>query len=209
MDLLLKVAILVVVLIVIFSAIFLIFTRSTQTGPVTEAQAQQLVLNDVKSSSPNATVAVISTSPSPSEANSWVIVLSVVYNATKPCPTLFIAGYDYPAFGLAPSNYTEYTNKCVIYGLSTAPTYVISSPEIAIAKSYNSSAPELVNFVDDYGYKNVNVYATFYTNFAPPALNQSFNNVWLVNYTASAAPYNQYVVLGQSGQLVGNYTVSK
>lgn len=208
MDLLSRVAVLIVVLIVIFSAVFLIFVKPQQSGPVTKAQAQQLVLNDIKAANPNATVTIVSTDQSSTEPNSWIIVLSVVYNATRPCPTLFIAGYDYPAFGLAPSNYTEYTNKCVIYGLSTAPTYVISSPEIAIARSYNSSAQELVNFVSDYGYSNVNVYAKFYTNFTTPA-NQSFSNIWLVNYTANSATYNQYVLLSQSGQLVGNYSVVK
>ncbi len=209
MDLLLKVATLVVVLVIIFSAVFLVFVRPSQTGPVTQAQAQQLVLNDVKAANPNAAVTVVASTPSTLEANSWSIVLSVVYNATRPCPTLFIQEYDYPALGLSPSTDNLYTTKCIIYGLSAAPTYVISSPEIAIARSYNSSASELVNYVNDYGYNNVNVYATFYTNFTSPELNKSFNNVFLVNYTANNAPYNQYVVLGQSGQIVGNYTISK
>ncbi len=215
MDLLLKVAILVAVLIIIFSAVFLIFVRPLQTGPLTQTQAEQLVLNDIKAANPNATVTVVAVGPSPSFNNSYGIVLSVVYNATRPCPTLSIQGYDYPATGLLPSTDNLYTNgtasMCKIYGasLADAPTYVISSPEVAIARSYNSSASEIVNYVDDYGYNNVNVYATFYANFAPAQLNKSFNNVWLVNYTANSAPYYQYVVLGQSGQIVGNYSISK
>lgn len=215
MDLLLKVAILVAVLIIIFSAFFLIFVRPLQTGPVTQAQAEQLVLNDIKAANPNATVTVVAVGPSPSFNGSFSIVLSVVYNATRPCPTLSIQGYDYPATGLVPSTDNLYTNgtasKCTINGASlvNAPTYVISSPEVAIARSYISSTSAIVNYVSAYGYKNVNVYATFYANFAPSELNQSFNNVWLVNYTANSAPYYQYVILGQSGLIVGNYTASK
>jgi hypothetical protein len=210
MDLLLKVGILIIVLIVIFGAAFLIFVHTGQSGPLTQAQAQQIVLNDIKASNPNATVTVVSSSPSPSFNNSWSIVLAIVYNATRPCPTLFIEGFDYPATGLSISHGIDnlYTTKCVISGLSTAPTYVISSPEIAIARSYNTSSPELVNYVTLYGYNNVNVYATFYANLGASAtpLGQSFSNIWLVNYTAKNAPYSQYVVLAQSGQIIGNYT---
>ncbi len=211
MDLLLKVGILIFILVALIGIAFLAFVHPSATGPITQAQAEQLVLNDVKASSPNATVSVISVSPSILENNSWDAVLSVVYNGTRPCPTLIIQEFDYPATGLQPSTDVNYTTRCVVYGLSTAPSYVISSPEIAIARSYNTMTPVLLNFVTDYGYKNVNVYAAFYSNITANAtpLGVPFSNSWIVNYTSAHANYNQYVVLGQSGQILGNYTITK
>src|SRR5580693_1614219 len=147
MDLLLKVGILIVVLVVIASAIFLIYVHATQSGPLTKQQAEALVVNDIISQNPNAVITVVSASPSILANNSWSITLSIVYNGTKPCPTLFIQGYDYPATGLVPSTDNLYTRGCIIYGLSTAPTYVISSPDIAIARSYSSNSPLLTNYV--------------------------------------------------------------
>lgn len=217
MDLILKVGILIVVLVVMISAVWL-FTAHQSSGQLTETQAKQLVLNDVKASNPNATVSAISVTNSTLEANSWQIILSVIYNATRPCPTLFIEGFDYPATGLVPSTDNLYTkgtlnssaNGCIIYGLSTAPSYVISSPEVAIARSYNSTtAPQLYTYVRGFGYDNVAVHAAFYAN---PCQNASCNypgNVWIVNYSAVDASYNEYVVLDQSGALVGNYTANK
>ena len=193
-------------------AVFLIFVKTAQSGPLTQGQAQSLVLNDIKSQNPAATVAVVSVYPSTLTNNSWNIVSSVVYNATKPCPTLFIQSYDYPATGLQPSTDNLYTRGCVIYGLSTAPTYVISSPYIAIARASSSNSIAVTNYVANTN--PVYAYATFYANLSASitaltncsACNKSFSNVWLVNYTGNS-PSNLYVVLGQSGMIVANYTL--
>lgn len=215
MDLLLKVGILILALVVIASAVFLIFVHTTQAGPLTKQQAESLVLNDIISQNPNAAVTVVSASPSILANNSWSIVLSIVYNGTKPCPTLFIQEYDYPALTFVNGTNNQYSKEynntpkgCIIYGLSTAPTYVISSPQIAIARSYGSNSSIINNYVGDFGYNNVNVYATFYPTISASMtpLNQTYSNVWIVNYTTPIAHYNQYVILGQSGQIVANYT---
>jgi hypothetical protein len=220
MDLLVKVAVLVIVLVVIAGAAFYIFVHQMQSGPLTQAQAENTVLTDIKASSPTATVTVVSVSPSTLENDSWNIVLSVAYNITRPCPTLSIESFDYPATGLAGSPSTDNlysTSKlnnitgmreCVIIGLSYAPTYVISSPYIAISRAYITNATELTNYVQDYGYNNVNAYASFYSNLSASMtpLNLNYNNVWVVNFTAPRAPFNQYVILGQNGQILANYT---
>jgi hypothetical protein len=99
----------------------------------------------------------------------------------------------------------------VIYGLTSAPNYVISSSEIAIVRAYTSNAPELTNYVNTYSYINTNVYAKFYytLNASATPLNKSYTNVWLVNFTAVPAPYNQYVILNQSGTIKANFTTAK
>ena len=159
MDLILKVGVLIVVLVVVISVVWLLASHQ-KSGQLTQSQAEQLVLSDVKQSNPNATISVVSVTNSPLEANSWQITLSVTYNGSRPCPTLLIEGFDYPATGLVPSTDNLYTKGCVIYGLSNAPSYVISSPEIAIVRSYTANSATITHYVSTYGYNNTIVHAS-------------------------------------------------
>ncbi len=210
MDLILKVGVLIVVLVVIFSVAWALSSHASSTK-VTQSQAEQLVLNDVKQSNPNATVTVVSVTNSTLEANSWQVILSVTYNGTRPCPTLLIEGFDYPATGLVPSTDNLYTKGCVIYGLSNAPSYVISSPEIAIVRSYTANSTTIMHYVGTYGYNNTVVHAAFYPSLRANAtpIGMQFSNVWLVNYSAAGTSYNLLAVLAQSGQIQGTYNSSK
>ncbi|MDE1870971.1 MAG: hypothetical protein KGI06_01900 [Candidatus Micrarchaeota archaeon] len=209
MDLLGQVAVIVIILVVVFTAAF-ILTTQTQKHELTAAQAKQFVINDLKASNPSANITVINISNSSLEKGSYDIVLSIVYNATRPCPTLFIEGFDYPATGLVPSVDNLYTKNCIIYGLSNAPSYVISSPEIAIARSYNQGIGQITNYVSAYGYNNTAVTATFYPylNDNQTNLGQNFYNVWLIRYRATDANYSVYAVLDSSGAVSGNYTAT-
>jgi hypothetical protein len=211
MNLIMKVLVLVVAIIVVAGVVLYAFGSGGggNNQALTQAKAEQLVLSDVNATNPGALVTIENVSPSALASNSWNIVLSVVYNATTPCPTLLIEGFDYPATGLSPSTYNQYTNKCVIYGLSTAPSYVIGSQYIAIARSYNNTVA--YNYVNTYGYKTAVVHAKFYSTLyanQTPIGNQ-FTSVWLVNYSAVPATYNQYLILSLSGSLLGNYTSTK
>lgn len=206
MDLLGRVAIIVLVVIVAATVAFMLI-GPVFSGPLTSQQAVQLVLKDMRNSTPDANISVITVQPSTLKTGSWNIVLSVVYNASKPCPTLFIETFDYPALGFVPSVDNLYTSHCVIYGISTAPSYVISSPYIAIARSYNQSFAPVTSYVKTFGYNNTVVHARFLSqggNATP--LNGNFTSVWLVNYTAKNAPYSEYVVMSSSGTIVANYT---
>lgn len=207
MDLLARVGI-VAVVVVVFLSLILFVSAPRSAQPLNKTQAVQAVLNDVKANNTNALIGVVYVSNSTAEANSWQVVLSVVYNGTKPCPTLMIEGFDYPATGFVPTQSNLYTRGCIIYGISSAPSYVISSPYIAVARSYNSMYAPLVNYVNSFGYNYVNTSARFYQNVSPSftPLNRSFSNVWIINYTASGAPYRQYAVFSQSGSALGNYT---
>jgi hypothetical protein len=213
MELLVKVAVIVIVLVIIFSGLFILFTRSTQKQ-LTAVQAEQLVINDLKSANPAADITVINVSNSTLQKGSYNIVLTIVYNSTRPCPTLFIEGFDYPATGLVPSVDNLYTkgnsSSCIINGLASTPfsTYVISAPQVAIARSYNQSIPQVKGYVSLYGYNNTNVNARFYQNLsqASTGLSQSYYNVWLVQYKAINANYSYYEVLGSTGTIVASYT---
>jgi hypothetical protein len=210
MELIEKVAIIVVVLVIIFSGVFLFIKHSSSSKP-TAAQAEQFVINDVKQANPSANVTVIDVSNSTVESGSYNIILSIVYNATRPCPTLFITEYDYPATGLVPSLDNLYVGNCKIYGLNPSLSgYDISSPEVAIAQSYSKNITAVTNLVSTYGYNNTYVTAMFYPTLSSnqTALDQNFSNVWLIKYSATNADYSAYVVLNSSGTVAGNYTTS-
>lgn len=206
MDLLGKVAVIVVLLIVVFSAA-IILTRHTGQTQLTAAQAEQFVLNDLRSSNPGANVTVLNISNSTLKAGSYNIVLSIAYNSTKPCPTLFIEEFDYPATGLVPSLDNLYTKNCTIYGLSSAPSFVISSPEIAIARSYNQNVSTIIQYVNTFGYDNTAVSATFYPylNNTLTHQSQSYYNAWLINYDAKNANYSVYTIMYSNGSVVETY----
>lgn len=209
MDLLAKVGVAVVIFIVIAGIGFYAFGMlAGQATALTAQKATQIVISDLKLRNPTADVTIISVTPSTLAAGSWSMTFSVVYNSTSPCPTLFIEGFDYPATGLVPSVDNLYTENCTIYGLSTAPTYVISSPAIAIVKSYDSGFAPITNYVNNYGYGNTTVHAKFFatleSNMTP--LNRTFYNVWDINYTAIRAGYSQFAILNSSGAIAGNYT---
>ncbi len=217
MDLLAKVGIGAVILIIIFAGVLVFRYAATRSGPLSASQAQQVVQRDLKLAYPNATINVINVTPSTLASGSWNVFVSQVYNATRPCPTVYLEQYDYPATGLVPSVANLYTQHCIIYGLSNTSlpyyTYLITSPEIAIAKSFNTSFPALVVYVNTYGYNSTNVYASHYQSFTPnksvlPS-GRSFSDIWLVNYTNVRAPYSEYVILNSSGSILFNYTISR
>ncbi len=207
MELLGRVAIIAAVVIVIAAVAFLLSSHVI-SGALTSQQAVQYVLSDMRASNPSANITVINVSASALKAGSWNIVLSAVYNASKPCPTLFIEDFDYPATGLVPSVDNLYTSHCVIYGISTAPSYVISSPYIAIARSYNQSFAPITAYVRAAGYNNTFVHARFFStlNYSATPLNENFTSVWLINYTAKSANHSEYVVMSSSGAIIANYT---
>lgn len=209
MDLLTKVAVAVVIIILIAGAGFLIYNAiSEHATSLTAQQASQIVVRDLLLQSPSANITIINVTPSALKRGSWSVTLSVVYNATRPCPTLFIEAFDYPATGLVPSIDNLYTQRCVVYGLPTAPSYVISSPSIAMVQSYDSGFPPIADYVSTYGYNSTTVHARFFATLpsSMTPLNRTFYNAWLVNYTAKGAPHSQYVILSTSGAIIGNYT---
>ncbi len=200
MDLLARVGILIVIIVVIFSAFILVFSNGAPQK-LTQQQAVQTVLSDVQTGNPGAQVNVINVTGSRLENDSWSITLGVVYNATRPCPTLSIESYDYPATGLVPTTDNLYTSNCQIFSFSAAPYYVVSSAQIAMVKAHNSDS-NLRNYTKDFGYDSVNASAIFYSTLK--LYGTTYQKIWLVNYTASNANYGVYDLLNQSGYIVAS-----
>lgn len=212
MDLIGRVAVVAVLLIIVFTIAFLVLPHSGQSKPT----PLQVVLKDVQDSNPGASVTVLSITNSTYENGSTAIVLSIVYNGTRPCPTVGIEQFDYPAFSLSSSYPNFYTQgHCIIINLKTnQSTYVISNPEIAVARSYNQSIDHnitnVTNYVSKFGYNNTVVKATSYPylNNNQTHLSQSYYNVWLVKYSAANAPFSVFVVMYQNGSIITNYVNS-
>jgi hypothetical protein len=209
MGLLLNVAVIAAVVIVIAVAVFLIFPATAVSTKLTPLRAESLVVNDIKTQNPNANVTVISVSNSTLEpGKSWQVVASVIYNGSKPCPIVMIDVFDYPALGL--QNYTAnlYTRGCVINGLTSAPSYVISLPQIAIARSYSLNDTAIMDYVSKFGYGNTFVSASFKGQTQTNSIFGNESNVWLVRYKATNANYSLNAVLNQSGMITQTYNAS-
>jgi len=212
MGLLSTVAIIAVVVIVIIGAV-LVMTYKTANTKLTVQQAEGLVVNDIKAQNPTANVSQIGAATNSSLApNSWVITLSVVYNGTRPCPTVQIEQFDYPATGLQSTTSTTYSyysqNGCTVPSSQNQnQQYNITLPDkssIAIATSYASGNNSIGAYVDKFGYANTFVTARFQGGTNSGAFGNE-TNVWLVRYKATNANYSLIAVLDQSGVITQTF----
>jgi len=211
MELLAKAGIIAIIIAIAVLVVGVFLIPNTFVPPVTARQAEEIVLSDLYAQDPNAIITVINVSQSSLEASSWTVVVTIVHNATRACPTLVLESFDYPAVTFVSSRENTYTQACYIYNLINAPSYIISSPYVAITKSFTLSNTTIMDYVNTYGYNNTVVYANFYTtlNETHTPLNETFHNLWLVNYTASGASYSVIALLNQSGSLAATYTLMK
>lgn len=209
MDLFAKVTVAIVVIILIGALLFVLLQHFSSSA-VTEKQAESYVISDLKQQNPNVSISIINVSPSTLAKGSWNVIVGLVYNGTRACPTVLIEGYDYPAMTLLSNIYDLYTTGCRIYGISSAPSYVISLPQIAVARATNVSS-YASSYVYFFGYDNTIAKAHYFSalNSSSTPLGENFTDVWLVNYTATNAHYSEYIVLSESGSVLGNYSASK
>ena len=206
MGLLSTAAIIAVVAIIIAGVAFYLFTKAVPAGSLTLGQAEQLVINDIKQQNPTANVTLLpGASNSTLERNSFYIPLSVVYNGSRPCPTLLIETFDYPATGLHPTNDTQASGfasgVCNVYVHGSLPPY----PPLFIASSYASNDPAISRYVSDFGYNNVFVMADHELNNTAVG---NYTNVWLVRYQAANANYSLIALLDPSGAILQTYNNS-
>ncbi len=199
MDLIMKVFVIVIIAIAVLSGVLMIMNGSSGNQgqkPLNETTATQLVLTDLKASNPNATINILSITPSMLQNKSWNIVVSFAYNSTRPCPRYLTEAFDYPATGLAPTTYDIFTNytagQCKVFVATNSTT--INVPEIAIATAFNANAVQ--KFISLNRYNETSAKA------------QLNGTVWVINYSAPYAGYYQYVKLNMYGKLIGNYTVA-
>ena len=211
MDLFAKVAIAAVIIIAIAIVAFYL-VRAHSTPSVTEQQAESFVISDLEQSNPNASINIVSASPSLLKSGSWDIVVSIIYNGTRACPTVMVRSFDYPALTLSSvvDSYTSGTVPCFVHGLSNVTSYFISLPEVAIAAATNSSAAA-ESYTSLFGYNETIVHAHYYTNITASStpLGKNLSDAWLVNYTALDANYSEYVALSGAGRVLGSFSMQK
>ncbi len=204
MDLLLRVILIALIIGVVIGGAYLVIQKISGEQ-ITQSQATSLILHDLSQAYPNGLISITNVTPS-IYPGSWHVYASIILNATSPCPTYEIYSFDYPKYGFVYRVESVYTSDCVVYGLRQNKSYIIGSYPVAIARSYSLSIPLIGEFVSTYGFANVSVLANFYTslNFS----NQTFHNVWVVNYSATDVGYSVYAILNQTGGTpLLNYTL--
>ncbi len=212
MDLFGKIAIATIAVIFIFGVIFgagVLFYHPL-SKPLTSAQAEALVLKDIQQQYPNAVFNVISISKSNLTADSWNVVLNVVYNSTKACPEVMTEGFDYPAVTLVPSDEVVYSSNCKVYGFGYAPDYVISQPYIAITRAYESGNTSILNYVGEYGYNNTSAYASYYRtgNSFLYSIGINSTDAWIIKYNATDTAKVLYAAMGANGTILATSEVN-
>ncbi|MEM0154408.1 MAG: hypothetical protein QW814_01055 [Methanothrix sp.] len=212
MNLFGKIAIATIAVIFVFGVIFgaLLLFYHPVSKPLTSTQAEALVLKDIQQEYPNAVFSVISISKSNLTADSWNVVLNIVYNSTKPCPEVMTEGFDYPAVTLVPSDEVLYSSDCKVYGFGYAPDYVISQPYIAITRAYESGNPQILDYIGRYGYNNTNAYASYYKNGNSFLYSIGINSTdaWIIKYNSTKTANVLYAEMGTNGTVLATSMVN-
>jgi hypothetical protein len=115
---------------------------------------------------------------------------------SSPCPSYSIYSYDYPKYGFINRTENTYTRNCVIYGAQNK-SYIIASFPVAITWSYDLDVPQVLTFVKSYGFGNVTVNASYFSNTT--VLGKNYTNIWLVRYASANANHTVSVLLSQVG----------
>lgn len=205
MELLLRMLIVIAVVVVVLLGVYYAL-QSSFFQHVTKQQAESLVTADLQRLYPNSAINITNDTAS-TYSGSWHIAVSVVLNATSPCPSFFVYTFDYPQFGFVYRVQNTYTNNCVIYGLSQNKTFIVSSYPVAITKSYVLGVPSIRNYLNSQGFGSVTVTARFFSSTA--ILGTNYTNVWLVKYSSTKATYSVYALLSQvNGTLLRTYNLT-
>jgi hypothetical protein len=203
MGLLSTAAVIAIIAIVVAAAVLFAFTKVPNTK-LTLVQAKSLVISDIEAQNPTANVTFLPGASNSTLPNSFYIPLSVVYNGSKPCPTVMIEAFNYPAGGLRPINDTQASafdsGNCNIYVQGSLPPYA----PLFIASSYASGNSLIRSYVNRFGY--VNTFVTASRGDSAIVGNQT--NVWLVTYKAVNANYSLYAILNPSGTVTQAYNSS-
>ena len=202
MELISKIAVFVILLIAIFGIAYVLSQHLNQSA-LTSNTVEGYVIKDLQQQNPNSSIKIINVTPSSIESGSWDVVVRLISNSTRACPTLLIEGFDYPAMTLLPSLYNKYVGNCVISGSAYSSSYVVGNPAVAITEVYEQKNPAMMGYLNQYGYNNTHVGAKFYytLNDSTLPINTSMHNAWVITYNAVNANYSLYAVLNQSGRI--------
>ncbi len=192
--------VLAVLVIIVVGIVYFVSSKGVLSR-VTESQAVQLVISDLENKYPGGIINVTNVTPSQRYPGSWHIVLSLILNATSPCPDYVVYAYDYPAFTFVPTTVNVYTNSCRIFGFNSSLPYRIASAPVAITRATQLNISSVVAFIKSYGYSNVSAHAIFLPYVVVDGKN--LTNVWQVTYSSPKSNYSVNVWLTQlNGTLV-------
>ncbi|MCL4363211.1 hypothetical protein M1439_02055 [Candidatus Marsarchaeota archaeon] len=202
MELISKIAVFAILLIAIFGIAY-VLSQHLNPSTLTANTVEGYVIKDLQQQNPNSSIKIINVTPSSIKSGSWDVVVRLISNGTRACPTLLIEGFDYPAMTLLPSLYNKYVGNCVISGSAYSSSYVVGNPAVAITEVYEQKNPAMMGYLSQYGYNNTQVNAKFYylLNDSILPINASMHNAWVITYQAVNANYSLYAVLNQSGKI--------
>ena len=207
MDLLGKVLIGVIAVIILAMIVFVAVTHVAAAKKFTAQQAETFISNYLQQLSPGASVDIINVTPSKLVNGSWDVFAGVIYNQTKPCPTIVIEDFDYPATSMLPRTDNVYASNCTIYGNTSITT--VRLPAIATAASYQGSAAAKA-YVAAFGYNNTEAHSKFFQSLTNSTLNPgNSSDIWITNYTAAKSNYSLYVTLNVSGSVLNSVQIQK
>ncbi len=195
MDLLGKVFVAAIIAVVVLIALYFSLKFIIGAPRISEQQAISLVRSDLINSNPGAVVNITNVTPS-QFAGSWHIIASVITQPSSPCPSYSVYSYDYPKYGFINRTENTYTKDCVIYGMQNK-SYIIASFPVAITWSYDLDVPQVMDFVKSYGFGNVTVNASYFSNTT--VLSRNYTDVWIVRYSSADSNHTVSVLISQVG----------
>lgn len=185
------------VLLIISLSIFYSGCTNQQGATITKEKAVEFVMEDLKNNHPGADIDIYLVVP---EDDSWKITSKVIYGSHSPCPNLTTIVYNYPKFGFEPREQNVITDRCEVLSCKGIPNCKITLEEEAIIASHTfNSIQEVDIYRSTFGDSNIKVYATPYTIYVEPKNNQTYNNVWVVEWTSLEANRLIRLVINQSG----------
>ncbi len=207
MELIPKIAVFAIVLIVILGIAYAL-SQHLHSSALTANTVEGYVVNDLQQQNPNASIKIINVTPSSIQSGSWDVVVRLISNGTRACPTLLIEGFDYPAMTLLPNLYNQYVGSCAISGSAYSSSYVVGNSAVAITEVYEQKNPTMMGYLNQYGYNNTYVDAKFYhvLNNSVLPINTSMQNAWVIAYKAVNANYSLYAILNQSGKITSIFS---
>lgn len=185
------------ILLLVSLSIFYAGCINQQGATITQEKAVQFVMEDLKNNHPGADIGVYMVVP---EDDSWRITAKVLYGSHSPCPNLTTVVYDYPKFGFEPREQNVITDKCEVLSCKGIPNCKITLEEEAIIASHTvNDIQEIDLYRSTYGDSNIKVYATSYTVYVEPKNNQTYNGVWVVEWTSINATRFVKLIINQTG----------
>jgi len=165
-------------------------------GDLDEGQARTLAQQELEYSYPNAEVNIYSLENS---TGTWKIKGKVIYGAGTACPNLTIVELHYPRFGFVPREQVI-TSNCSVLGCKDNPNCLIAYEEEAVIISRErNSIPSLESFLSGVSPADLSVNASFHSSYQSEKMNQTYPEVWVVDWKDTESKSVFTVVLNNTG----------